>query len=122
MSILKVLKGGKGSDEGSRDVQKEIAEMVAANELVLFMKGTPQAPRCGFSARAVEVLQQYRPTFFAFDVFTDNDIREGIKQFANWPTIPQAYFKGEFIGGSDILLEMHQSGELGAILSQAGSS
>ena len=119
MSIFKVLKGGKGSDESSRDVQKEIAEMVSGNELVLFMKGTPLAPRCGFSARAVEVLQQYRPTFYWFDVLSDVDIREGIKEFANWPTIPQAYFKGEFIGGSDILLEMHQSGELADILDQS---
>ena len=109
MSILKVLKGGRSSDEGSRDVQKEIAEIVASNELVLFMKGTPLAPRCGFSARAIEVLNHYRPTF---DVLADSDIRDGIKQFSNWPTIPQAYFKGEFIGGSDILLEMHQAGEL----------
>lgn len=120
MSILKVLKGGRGSDEGSRDVQKEIADMVAGNELVLFMKGTPESPRCGFSARAVEVLHQYRPTFFSFDVLMDNDIREGIKVFSNWPTIPQAYFKEEFIGGSDILLEMHQSGELAEMLGQAG--
>jgi monothiol glutaredoxin len=118
MSSLTVLKGGKGPSDGGRDVQKEIAEIVASHAVVLFMKGTPEAPRCGFSARAVEIIKAECAatspgcSFYAVDVLQDPEIREGIKEFANWPTIPQAYVQGKFVGGSDILLEMHQSGEL----------
>jgi monothiol glutaredoxin len=99
------------------DTQQRIREQVAGNPVVLYMKGTPQMPQCGFSAMAIQVLQAcgvHRP--YTVDVLADPDIRQGIKQFANWPTIPQLYVNGEFVGGSDILREMYQSGELQKLL------
>lgn len=110
MGTFKVVSGG--TEDDNRDVQREIGEIVRNNEVVIFMKGTPLQPRCGFSARAVEILNNYQLNFVAIDVLTDQGIREGVKVYANWPTIPQVYFKGEFVGGSDILLEMHEAGEL----------
>ncbi len=82
------------------------------NDVVLFMKGNPDVPLCGFSGRAVQVLQACGAKFASVDVLADPDVREGIKQFSNWPTIPQLYVGGEFVGGSDIMLEMYQNGEL----------
>jgi monothiol glutaredoxin len=102
------------------DTQQRIREQVAGNPVVLYMKGTPQMPQCGFSAMAIQVLQAcgvHRP--YTVDVLADPDIRQGIKQFANWPTIPQLYVNGEFVGGSDILREMYQSGELQKLLQGA---
>ncbi|MCX8146534.1 MAG: Grx4 family monothiol glutaredoxin [Azovibrio sp.] len=101
----------------SRDVQKEIETTVHQNPVVLYMKGTPQFPQCGFSATAAEILKRCGlKDFVAINVLLDEEIRQGIKEYANWPTIPQLYIKGEFIGGCDIMREMYQSGELQALL------
>ena len=94
------------------NVQERIKQQITQNDIVLFMKGLPQAPQCGFSAKSVQLLQACGAQFAAVDVLADNEIREGIKQYANWPTIPQLYIKGEFIGGCDILTELYQKGEL----------
>jgi monothiol glutaredoxin len=101
----------------SRDVQKEIHDLVTSNRVVLFMKGTPQFPQCGFSSAAAQMLKMAGCSDFAsVNVLADNEIREGVKQFANWPTIPQLYVDGEFIGGADIMREMSQNGELETLL------
>lgn len=98
-------------------VQDTIKQQVSGNKVVLYMKGSPDFPQCGFSARAVQVLRACGvEEFFSVDVLQDPDIRQGIKDFANWPTIPQLYVNGEFIGGSDIVTEMYQSGELQKML------
>ncbi len=94
------------------DIQDQIKQTVESNDVVLFMKGSPQFPQCGFSGRAVQLLQACGTEFAAVDVLSDPEVREGIKQYSNWPTIPQLYVKGQFIGGSDILMEMYESGEL----------
>jgi monothiol glutaredoxin len=97
----------------NRDVQKEIHDLVSSNRVVLFMKGTPQFPQCGFSSAAAQMLKMAGCDEFAsVNVLADNEIREGVKQYANWPTIPQLYVDGEFVGGADIMREMTQSGEL----------
>ncbi len=99
------------------DVQETIKEQVTNNPVVLYMKGTPRAPMCGFSATAVQILQACNlPLFFSVNVLDDQEIREGIKVFSDWPTIPQLYVRGEFIGGCDIMREMYQSGELQQLL------
>jgi monothiol glutaredoxin len=99
------------------DTQQRIKEQVAANPVVLYMKGTPQMPQCGFSAMTVQALQACGlSSFTTVNVLADPEIREGIKQFANWPTIPQLYVNGEFVGGADIVREMYQSGELQKLL------
>ena len=99
------------------DVQQQIKEQVTANPVVLYMKGTPKAPMCGFSATAVQILQACNlPLFFSVNVLEVQGIRDGIKTYSNWPTIPQLYIRGEFIGGSDIMREMYQSGELKTLL------
>ena len=99
------------------DVQDLIKEQVTNNPVVLYMKGTPRAPMCGFSATAVQILQACNlPLFFSVNVLEDQGIRDGIKTYSNWPTIPQLYIRGEFIGGSDIMREMYQSGELKTLL------
>ena len=98
-------------------VQDTIKQQVTGNKVVLYMKGSPDFPQCGFSARAVQVLRACGvEEFFSVDVLQDPDIRQGIKDFANWPTIPQLYVNGEFVGGSDIVTEMYQSGELQKML------
>lgn len=94
------------------DTQERIKQTVESNDIVLFMKGSPQFPQCGFSGRAVQLLQACGAEFAAVDVLADPDVREGIKQYSNWPTIPQLYVRGQFVGGSDILMEMYESGEL----------
>jgi monothiol glutaredoxin len=99
------------------DVQDRIRSQVTGNPVILYMKGTPQMPQCGFSAMAVQVLQACGVSQFAsVNVLADAEIRQGIKQYANWPTIPQLYVNGEFVGGSDIMREMYQSGELQKLL------
>ena len=99
------------------DTQQRIKAQVESNPVVLYMKGTPQMPQCGFSAMAVQVLQACGVSSFAsVNVLADPEIRQGIKEFANWPTIPQLYVNGEFVGGADILREMYQSGELQKLL------
>lgn len=95
------------------DVQKQIQEIVTSHSVVLFMKGVPDMPQCGFSATAVQILKNCGvEEFAAVDVLRSPEIRQGIKDYANWPTIPQLYIKGEFVGGCDIMKEMFQSGEL----------
>ena len=97
--------------------QEKIRQQVTGNPVVLYMKGTPQMPQCGFSQLAVQVLNACGvQQFHSVDVLADAEIRQGIKQYANWPTIPQLYVNGEFVGGSDILREMYQSGELQKLL------
>lgn len=97
--------------------QAQIKEIVSANPVVLFMKGTKQFPQCGFSARAVQILQAAGcHDFVTVNVLEDEGIRQGIKEYANWPTIPQLYVNGEFLGGSDIMMEMFEAGELQAAL------
>jgi monothiol glutaredoxin len=99
------------------DTQERIKQQVTGNRVFLYMKGTPQFPQCGFSALAVQVLNACGvQDFGSFNVLSDQEIREGIKQYANWPTIPQLYINGEFVGGSDIMREMYQSGELQKLL------
>jgi monothiol glutaredoxin len=99
------------------DVQQLIKEQVSSNPVVLYMKGTPQFPQCGFSALAVQVLSACGAgKVFTVNVLEDPEIRQGIKAYANWPTIPQLYVNGEFIGGSDIMREMYESGELKKLL------
>ncbi len=101
------------------DAQERIRKQVTENKVVLYMKGTPEAPQCGFSASAVQMLEACGADEVAtVDVLADADIRQGIKQFSNWPTIPQLYVGGEFIGGTDIMREMYQSGELKKILAK----
>ena len=89
-----------------------IEEMIKDNDLFVFMKGTKLMPQCGFSNNVVQVLNSLGVRFETFDVLSDMEIREGIKEFSNWPTIPQIYLKGEFLGGSDILIELYNSGQL----------
>jgi len=101
-------------------VLDRIGEEIAANDVVLFMKGTPQAPQCGFSAAVTNVLSQLGVPFKGVDVLADDAIRQGIKAFSNWPTVPQVYVKGEFVGGCDIVREMYQSGDLQQLLRDKG--
>ncbi len=101
------------------DVQKLIDEQVKGNPIIIYLKGTPERPMCGFSARAVDVLKSFDVPFAAVNVLENEGIRQGIKQYANWPTIPQIYIDGKFIGGCDILVEMKDSGELEPMLRQA---
>ncbi len=99
------------------DTQETIKQQVSAHPVVLYMKGTPEFPQCGFSANAVKILNVCGVNdLFAVDVLADPEIRQGIKEYSNWPTIPQLYINGEFIGGSDIVTEMFQSGELQKLL------
>ena len=101
------------------DTQERIRKQVTENKVVLYMKGTPEAPKCGFSAAAVQILEACGAEEVAtVDVLSDPEIRQGIKAFSNWPTIPQLYVAGEFIGGADIMREMYQSGELKKILAK----
>lgn len=100
------------------DTQQQIKEQVTGHPVVLYMKGTPQFPQCGFSATAIQILKSCgAKEVFTVNVLENPEIRQGIKEFANWPTIPQLYVKGEFVGGSDIMREMHESGELQKLIS-----
>ena len=102
------------------DALQRIDQLVKSNDVVLFMKGTPQFPQCGFSGRATQILKACGvDQFTSVNVLEDEEIRQGIKQYANWPTIPQLYVKGEFVGGSDIMMEMYESGELKQLLGKA---
>ena len=101
------------------DVMQRIDELVKANEVVLFMKGSASFPMCGFSGRAIQVLKACgvdTKTVKTVNVLDDAELRQGIKEYSNWPTIPQLYVKGEFVGGSDIMMEMYESGELQTVL------
>ena len=101
------------------DAQTRIADLVKKNDVVLFMKGTPLFPQCGFSSRAIAILDRLGAPYESVDVLQDPEIRAGIKDYSDWPTIPQLYIKGEFVGGSDIMMEMFESGELQQLLGQA---
>lgn len=100
--------------------QARIGDLVNGSDVLLFMKGTPMFPQCGFSSRAIAILQHLGVEFDSVDVLQDQEVRQGIKQFSDWPTIPQLYVKGEFIGGSDIMMEMYESGELKGLLAEKG--
>lgn len=99
---------------------KQIEDILHSNEVVLFMKGTPERPACGFSSVVVHMLKIHGVDYHSINILDDAEIRQGIKDYANWPTIPQFYVKGEFIGGCDILREMHDSGELAELFKQHG--
>ena len=102
------------------DANNRIEEIVKSNDVVLFMKGTPLFPQCGFSSRAVAILDHLGVEYASHDVLQDPELRQGIKEFSNWPTVPQLYVKGEFVGGSDIMMEMFEAGELQSMLDAKG--
>ncbi|MGB7405196.1 MAG: Grx4 family monothiol glutaredoxin [Pacificimonas sp.] len=102
------------------DAQTRIKDMVTSKDVFLFMKGTPLFPQCGFSSRAVAILEHIGVEFDSADVLQDPEIRNGIKTYSDWPTIPQLYVKGEFVGGSDIMMEMYEAGELGEMMKEKG--
>eukprot|EP00308_Calcidiscus_leptoporus_P025896 CAMPEP_0119375450 /NCGR_PEP_ID=MMETSP1334-20130426/36008_1 /TAXON_ID=127549 /ORGANISM="Calcidiscus leptoporus, Strain RCC1130" /LENGTH=141 /DNA_ID=CAMNT_0007393771 /DNA_START=9 /DNA_END=434 /DNA_ORIENTATION=- len=102
--------------------QERIKEMVAQHKVMLFMKGNKMFPQCGFSNTAVQILNACETPFETFDVLSDNEIREGVKTFSKWPTIPQCYVDGEFIGGCDVMIEMYQNGELQEMVEKANAS
>ena len=101
------------------DVNSRISDIVNSSDVVLFMKGTPLFPQCGFSSRAVAILDHLGVAFDSVDVLQDQEVRQAIKSFSNWPTIPQLYVKGEFVGGSDIMMEMFEAGELQQLMTDA---
>ena len=107
-------------ENNSLDVSENIKNEISSSDVVLFMKGTPAFPMCGFSATVVQLLSDLGVKFSSVNVLESDEIREGIKQFSNWPTIPQLYIKEEFIGGCDIIKEMHESGELLELLNTKG--
>jgi len=104
----------------SDEAQARIDGLVKGNDVLLFMKGSPLFPQCGFSSRAVAILNHLGVQFESVDVLQDQAIRQGIKAYSDWPTIPQLYVKGEFVGGSDIMMEMYESGELSQLLEEKG--
>jgi len=97
---------------------EKIKELISTNDVVLFMKGDRKFPQCGFSSSACQILDATGGSYETVDVLQDPDIREGVKVFSNWPTVPQLYVKGEFVGGADIMREMYESGELSKIITQ----
>ncbi len=105
----------------SNPTHERIEKMVTSYPIMVFMKGTPDAPQCGFSSRVAMVLKDHGKPFASFDVLSDPEIRQGVKEYAQWPTIPQLYIKGEFVGGSDIVSEMYISGELQTMLDEASA-
>ena len=104
----------------SQTVHDRIEALLSANDVVLFMKGTPLFPQCGFSSTAVTILERVGVEFEGVDVLADPEIRQGVKEYSDWPTVPQLYVKGEFVGGSDIMMEMYQAGELTELIVKAG--
>ncbi|GGO97551.1 Grx4 family monothiol glutaredoxin [Stakelama pacifica] len=104
----------------SQTIETRISDIVKKSDVVLFMKGSPLFPQCGFSSRAIAILQHLNVEFDSVDVLQDQEIRQGIKSYSDWPTIPQLYVKGEFVGGSDIMMEMYESGELAEMMKEKG--
>jgi monothiol glutaredoxin len=104
----------------TEDANARIDSAVKANDVLLFMKGTPLFPQCGFSSRAIAILERIGVEYGTVDVLQDQGIRQGIKAYSDWPTIPQLYVKGEFVGGSDIMMEMYESGELKQLMEEQG--
>jgi monothiol glutaredoxin len=110
----------KGPAMSTATVHDRIKDDITQNQVLLFMKGTPVFPQCGFSAAVVQILTQMGVKFKGVDVLSDPEIRQGVKEFSNWPTIPQLYVKGEFVGGCDIIREMYEAGELQDLLKEKG--
>jgi monothiol glutaredoxin len=104
------------SRENGNSIHEELESMIQENEILLFMKGNRLMPQCGFSAHVVGLLEQHRQDYVTFDVLSDQEVRQGIKEFSNWPTIPQLYVNGKFVGGCDIVTEMAEEGELEELL------
>jgi monothiol glutaredoxin len=102
----------------SNETMTRIAQIISTNDVTLFMKGTPLFPQCGFSSKAIAILDHLGVTYETVDVLQDPEVRQGIKAFSDWPTIPQLYVKGEFIGGSDIMMEMYEAGELAELMDE----
>ncbi len=105
----------------SNDVRSRIESLIASNKVMLFMKGTKQIPACGFSNTVVQILKKEAVPFETFNILADPEIRQGLKEYSSWPTYPQLYVGGKFVGGCDIVTELHQSGELAKELAQAGA-
>jgi monothiol glutaredoxin len=101
------------------DIKERIKQQLGSDRVVLYMKGTPQAPQCGFSAQAVRLLNSAGAKFSTFDVLADPEVRQGLKEYSNWPTFPQLYVDGELVGGCDIMTELHQKGELQQLIAKA---
>ncbi len=110
--------GGKSVEESNKSlpIEARIQGLIGSSPIFLFMKGSPEMPQCGFSANVVQILNHYQVSFNSFNILSDMDIREGVKAFSSWPTYPQLYIKGQLIGGSDIITEMHKNGELKEML------
>lgn len=104
------------------DVNSRIEEQISSNDILLYMKGTPDFPQCGFSGQTVAALNAVGKPYAYVNIFEDPEIREGLKEYSNWPTFPQLYVKGELVGGCDIVVEMFQSGELGKLLEDVGET
>jgi monothiol glutaredoxin len=104
----------------SNDIRARIEELVNGNKVILFMKGTKAIPACGFSNAVVQILKKEAVAFETFNILSDPEVRQGLKEYSSWPTYPQLYVGGKFVGGCDIVTELHQSGELSKELSQAG--
>ena len=102
------------------DIHTKIGALVGGTDVVLFMKGTPLFPQCGFSSTAIGILERLGVEYETVDVLADPEVRAGIKEYSDWPTVPQLYVKGEFLGGSDIMMEMYESGELTALVDEKG--
>lgn len=114
---LKKVLSEKGISSGET-LEDRLKQLVNSSPVMLFMKGTPDAPRCGFSSKVVNALKEEGVDFGSFDILTDEVVRQGLKTYSNWPTFPQLYYKGELIGGCDIVMELHNNGELKATLSE----
>ena len=108
------------ADASTDPVHARIASLVQGHDVLLFMKGTPLFPQCGFSSRAIAILDHLGVAYDSVDVLQDMDVRQGIKGYSDWPTIPQLYVKGEFVGGSDIMMEMYEAGELAQLMTDKG--
>jgi monothiol glutaredoxin len=116
------LKGSPMSFQDYSEVKKQIQEDISSHAIVLYMKGSKLMPQCGFSARVVQALNSFGTPYVAHNVLEDDMLREGIKEFSDWPTIPQLYIKGQFIGGCDIICQLHQDGQLETLVNEATST
>lgn len=112
--------GGQAIQENNKsgDLNERIKNLIGSSKIFLFMKGNPQMPQCGFSANVVGILNAMNVSYNTFDILSDMDIRQGVKEFSNWPTYPQLYVNGQLVGGNDIIMEMYEAGELEEVLNQ----